>query len=112
MTKDRRRAPRVDVIHPLSGRSAERRTRISVLDLSLGGMAVRSGEAFSVDKAYQFEIALGDGSTVTVRGLVRHCRKVAPQGRGGDYVAGIAFVDDETQRALPKLGYRDPPDSQ
>jgi hypothetical protein len=93
VVEDRRRAPRVEVLGKLPGEVTSVDAPVSVREISLGGMAMESPVAFEVGARHSFQLTLGDGATVQLVGVVRHCRHVGAQA-GGHYVVGIQFLDE------------------
>jgi hypothetical protein len=95
MTHDRRRAPRIELLGRLHGHSVSLDLPVTVLEISLGGMAIQTGLPFPIGAVHAFRLTLGDESTVELNGRVMHCRNTAPADATPVYVSGIQFVEDE-----------------
>jgi hypothetical protein len=94
MTSERRRSPRIRIVDTLPGRTAGE-TPVRVRDFSLGGMAVELAVELPVGSLHDFQLQLGDGSVVDLRGRVVRCRALAAPGEPPLFSCGIQFVDDE-----------------
>jgi len=95
MTLDRRRSPRIELLGRLHGRSVSLDLPLTIIEISLGGMAIQTGLPFPVGAVHAFRLTLGDDSTVELSGRVMHCRNTAPPDTTPVYMSGIQFVDDE-----------------
>jgi hypothetical protein len=95
MTTERRRSPRIELLGRLHGHSVSLDVPVTVLEISLGGMAIQTALAFPVGAVHEFRLTLGDDSTVELRGRVMHCRNTAPAGDEPTYATGVQFVEDE-----------------
>lgn len=104
MTVDRRRAPRIELLGRLHGHSVSLDVPVTVLEISLGGMAIETGLPFPVGAVHLFRLTLGDDSTVELNGRVMHCRNVAPPDAAPTYVTGLQFVEDEPSEIGPAVG--------
>jgi hypothetical protein len=104
MNGERRRSTRIELLGKLHGHSVSLDVPVSVLEISLGGMAIQTGLPFPVGAVHAFRLTLGDESTVELHAKVMHCRSVAPAGDPPVYVTGLQFVDDEPPDAGPTLG--------
>lgn len=103
MTTDRRRSARVELLGRLHGHSVSLDLPVSVVEISLGGMAIQTGLPFPVGAVHAFRLTLGDDSTVELNGRVMHCRNVAPSGAAPVYVSGLQFVDDDPPESGPTV---------
>jgi hypothetical protein len=95
MSIDRRRTPRVEILGRLHGRVVSLDVAVTVRELSLGGLAIETDAPFPVGAVHEFNLTLGDGSTVLLQGRVMHSRNVAPSGEPAVYVTGVQFIDEE-----------------
>jgi len=95
MSSERRRAPRIAIAGKLHGSSVTFDVPITVRDFSLGGMAIETEFPFPAGAVDGFQITLGDGAIVDLRGQIKHSRpEVTPDGRTV-YVTGVEFVGDD-----------------
>jgi len=81
----------------------------SVLNISLGGLAVRTQSQLSIGRKYRFQLG-GFTEAVTLSGSVRWCRMSGTERQeGGDiipvYDAGIAFDEVLTEKAEELLAF-------
>ncbi len=101
---DRRRSLRVEILGTVQGHLVSLDVPISVRDMSLGGMAVETSFPFEVESLHGFQLELGDGSWVTLRAQVRHCRNLAAPGDQPLYVTGFEFVDERPHESATTIG--------
>ncbi len=109
---ERRRYPRLSApeIHSRPGGK-----KLEILDMSLRGMAIRTGHPFSVGGIYLFEL-VDAGKSLMVEGRICWSRRVTPPGvapeidTAPEFCTGIAFVgiqnrspDSETQASETEL---------
>ena len=93
-SRERRRAPRVDLVGQLRGELVSVDLPIVVREVSLGGMSIETAEAFEVESRHSFVLTLGDGAGVFVSGRVAYSRRVdRPQ--GAIFITGIQFLDED-----------------
>lgn len=92
---DRRRSPRVAIVGSLQGTTIPPDATVTVLDMSLGGMAIEVSVPFTVGDIHDFELTLGDGAAVVLRGRIVHSRPVAGPAPDPLYAVGVQFVDDD-----------------
>lgn len=97
MSIDRRRAPRIAIVGRLHGSSVTFDVPVLVRDFSLGGMAIQTDFQFPEGAIDTFEITLGDGSIVDLRGQVRHSRPEVTEDGRTVYVTGIEFVGEDAE---------------
>ena len=95
MSTERRRSPRVEILGRLHGLVVSLDAPVTVRDISLGGMSVETAFPFPVGARHEFQLTLGDGSTVVLVALVRHCRNRSSAGETPHYVTGFQFTDDD-----------------
>lgn len=95
MHVDRRRSPRIELVHSVRGRSVAADTPVAVREISLGGMAIETPAPFEVGAVHIFRLTLGDASTVDLPGRVMHCRLATDISDTTRYVSGVHFLDDE-----------------
>ena len=93
--QDRRRSPRVQIFGKLHGQLVAVDVPITVTEISLGGLSLETPIEFPVGIVHEFSLTLGDGSLVTVRGRVAHCRRILMQDDSQNYAVGVQFIDDE-----------------
>jgi len=97
MSSERRRAPRIAITGKLHGSSVTFDVPVTVRDFSLGGMALETEFPFPVGTVDTFQITLGDGAIVDLRGHIRHSRpEVTPDGRTV-YITGVEFAGDDVE---------------
>lgn len=104
MANERRRAPRVEILGRVSGRSFEGGGEIKVLEMSLGGMAVETPEEMPIGSRCDFRLTLGDGATIPLVGRVRHCRNTASLEETPRFVSGVEFTDEEPSEGQLQVG--------
>jgi hypothetical protein len=105
MQIDRRRSPRIELVGQLTGESQQAAGReLVVREISLGGMAIESPDAFEVGSTHVFRLTMGDGSAVELTGLIRHCRPVDAADPGSPLVIGVEFADDEPGESGERVG--------
>jgi c-di-GMP-binding flagellar brake protein YcgR len=97
VSTDRRRAARVQILGQLHGRAVTLDLAVTVTEISLGGMGILTQLPFPIGAVHDFQLTLGDGSVVTLRGRVVHCQKVS--GEGDQYLSGVQFLDDAVAEA-------------
>ena len=106
MDKERRQAPRVDILGRLHGRVVALDLPVTVREISLGGLSLETPFSFQVGTLHHFTLTLGDGSTVLMAGRVVHSRSIAPPNGAAAYLTGIQFEDapaDEGPGAVADL---------
>jgi PilZ domain len=89
---DRRRNPRIQLLGRLHGRVVALEVAVTVTEISLGGMAIETDIEFPPGAEHEFQLTLGDDSTVRLKGRVAHSQKVG--GEPARYVSGIAFIGE------------------
>jgi predicted nucleic acid-binding OB-fold protein len=89
--KDRRRAPRVDLLMELKGSIIALNAAATVLQLSTRGMTVESTTPLSPSTSHDFRLNLGH-RTLDLRTRVVHSRMVVERD-DVSYLSGLAFVD-------------------
>ena len=95
MTSERRRSARVAILGRLHGHVVSLDVPVAVSDLSLAGMAIQTPIPFIEGTVQEFELALGDNSSVVLRGQVIHSHNIAPAGAPALFLTGIQFLDDD-----------------
>jgi hypothetical protein len=96
MSHERRRSPRIELVKRLEGQSVSTGISVSVRDISLGGLSLESAAPFSTNDLHDFQLTLGDGAVMALRGRVVYSRKLTTAWSNAPlYVTGIEFVDDE-----------------
>lgn len=89
---ERRKSPRLEVMGTLHGQIVPLRIAITVREIGFGGFSIETVFPLPVDAIHDFRFTLRNGSTVTVRGRVVHCREDARES-ATIYIAGLEFVD-------------------
>ena len=89
---DRRRNPRIQLLGRLHGNVVALEVAVTVTEISLGGMAIETQIDFPRDAEHEFQLTLGDDSTVRLKGRIAHCQKLA--GDPPRYLSGIEFVEE------------------
>jgi hypothetical protein len=68
---------------------------VRVRDMSLGGMSLETSFPFSEGVVHEFQLTLGDDSTVLLRGRVLRSRSEPGPENREVFISGIQFVDEE-----------------
>ena len=76
---------------------------VTVVDLSLGGMAIETSTPLLVGAIHLFRLTLGDDSTTELAGRVTHSRNTAQAGAAPVWTAGLQFVDVDAEDAAVGL---------
>ncbi len=92
---DRRRAPRIELLSRLHGRSVSLDVPVKVIEISLGGMAIETSLPFPIGATHSFRLTLGDDSVADLAGRVMHCRNTAQAGSPEVFVTGIQFIEED-----------------
>ena len=95
MTNERRRSPRIEILGRLYGHVVSLGLPIVVVEMSLGGCAIQTAIEFPLGAVHEFNLTLGDGSSVVVRGQAVHSKNVAAEDEEPSYLTGIQFIDDD-----------------
>ena len=91
MNRERRRAPRVEVLGPLEGHVV---SPVTVREVSLGGLSFSSTAAFSIGAIHEFRLALEDGPAVLLRGrVVRSQLHPDDEDGSGLFITAVQFLD-------------------
>lgn len=88
---DRRRSPRVDLLADVQGHVVTLDERVTIRQISHGGMTVETTAPLSPRIVHDFRLSAGDRSAV-VKGRVVHSR-VRIDRDVVTYLAGVQFVD-------------------
>lgn len=104
MSSERRRSPRVAIVGHLHGVAVSVDAPVRVLDLSLGGMAIETAMAMPIGTVQEFQLTLGDGSLVLLKGRVVRSKNSALEGEPAVYLMGVQFVDDEAPAESADVG--------
>lgn len=108
MSVERRRAPRINLLHPLPGRVGRGEQPIEVRQMSVGGMLIETAAQLSPLALHEFALALDDRTVALVRGQIVHSR-YAVDGDTVTYTFGVAFAempedtDDKVRRFVAAL---------
>ena len=89
---DRRRNPRIQLLGRLHGRAVALEVAVTVTEISLGGMAIETEIEFPPGAEHEFQLTLGDDSTVRLKGRVAHTHKMA--GDTNRFLSGIEFTEE------------------
>lgn len=90
---DRRRSTRIALLDRLHGHSVSLDVPVTVVQLSLGGMAIETATPLRAGVVHLFRLTLGDDSTTELAGRVMHSRNTAPAGATPMFTTGIQFED-------------------
>lgn len=93
---DRRRAPRIALLGELHGRLVALDVPVEVLNLSVGGLLLRTPFRIAVGAVHDFNLTLGDESSVVLRGRAKHCHEAQGPDGSPTYEVGFAFIDDDS----------------
>ncbi len=104
MAGDRRRSARVAILGRLHGNVVSLDVPVAVNDLSLAGMAIQTPIPFTEGSVQEFELALGDNSSVVLRGQVIHSHNIAPSGAPALFLTGIQFLDEDEPAERSSVG--------
>ena len=86
----RRSTPRISAEGKLDVRVVDVATTVSIKDISFGGVALSSPEAFRAGDQHRLIFTTKTGVTIEVPAVVAHCRGVDE----GGYVSGWQFVTE------------------
>jgi hypothetical protein len=92
--RERRSAPRVNLVGQLHGELVPVDVPISVREISLGGMSIETAATFQEHSHHDFMLTLGDGAAVFVKGRVAYSRRDDRPG-GAVFITGIQFLDQD-----------------
>jgi hypothetical protein len=92
LSTDRRRHTRIQLLGRLYGSLPAVEVSVTVVEISLGGMAIETALELPVNTEHEFLLTLGDGSTVRLAGRVAHSHKASED--PPRYLSGIEFVDE------------------
>ena len=71
--RDRRRAPRIEVLSQFHGQSVTLGVPVTLLDISLGGFRIETSVVFPLGAIHEFRFTLADSKAIEVRARVLHC---------------------------------------
>ena len=101
--RDRRRAPRIEVLSQFHGHSVTLGVPVTLLDISLGGFRIETSVVFPLGAIHEFRFTLADGTAIEVRARVLHCGiHTTPRGLLR-YSAGLEFVSGPANVAHPDV---------
>jgi len=102
--RERRKAPRIEMLGQIFGQVLSVDTPVTVLDLSTGGFSVETACAFRAGSQHQFRFALEHGASLIVTAEVVHCRRrTAPSGKDL-FVTGLKFLENpDTSAAVAHI---------
>jgi len=104
MSHERRRSPRVAILGRVHGHVATLDVKVTVRDMSLGGLSMETAFAFPVGAVHEFRLLLGDGASVELRGRVVHSSEATTPAGGRVYVTGVQFIDDDAADGAGTVG--------
>jgi PilZ domain-containing protein len=87
-----RRTPRIQLLGRLHGSVVALEVSVTVTEISLGGMAIETEIEFPRGAEHEFQLTLGDESTVRLKGRVAHSQKLS--GDSPRFLSGIEFVEE------------------
>ena len=100
MSKERRRAPRIEVLGRLHGHLVSLDMPVTVREISLVGLSFSAPMPFPIGAEHEFRLTLGDGSVVMLKGrVVRSEDRPSVDGQPPTYVTGVQFAEEEAQAA-------------
>lgn len=81
----------MQILGQLHGRVVTLELAVTVTEISLGGMAIKTDLAFPIGAVHEFQLTLGDNSLVVLKGRVAHCQRV---GDTNEFLSGVQFIDE------------------
>jgi hypothetical protein len=100
--RERRRAPRVEILGEIAGEFVTGDSPVTVLDLSPGGFSIETPIPLSIEDTHEFRFAVRDGISVFVLAKVVH-RRPSPR-KPGTYVVGFEFLDVSKKAKADRAG--------
>lgn len=100
MAHERRRSPRIEILDRVQGHLVALDRAIAVRDFSLHGMSIATSFPMQADSLHEFQLTLGDGSTVVLSGRIRRVLENMQDGVAS-YVCGVEFVDEPADGDRP-----------
>ncbi|MEZ5319318.1 MAG: PilZ domain-containing protein [Vicinamibacterales bacterium] len=94
MADERRRSARVRIVGEVHGRAVSVDQPVTVREISLGGLSLRTSFPFEVGTTHDIRLTLGDGAAVALRARVVHSRAV-DQGPAAAYETGFEFLAED-----------------
>jgi hypothetical protein len=92
--RDRRRTPRIEISGQVHGEIVSLGVPVHVLEIGLGGCGIVTACTLPLNTVQELLFTLVDGTSVSIRARVAHCRpRLAPDSPSG-YVTGLEFVDE------------------
>ena len=92
---ERRRYPRVEVVGAVQNQTAAPDVLPVLTDLSMGGFAMRSSDAFPIGTLYDFRLTPAGGTPISIAARIVHSLRVTPlAGSPHYYLSGAEFVGD------------------
>ena len=101
--RDRRRAPRIEVLSHFHGHSVTLGVPVTLLDISLGGFRIETSVVFPLGAIHEFRFTLADSTVIEVRARVLHCGIHTDQRGVLRYSAGLEFVGGPANVAPPDV---------
>jgi len=93
LRSDRRHSPRLQVLGQLHGHVVPLGLAVDVVDISLGGLSIKSAVTFPIGAVHRFRLTLGDGAAVDVNARAAYCRLDELATGEPRYLTGFAFVE-------------------
>jgi PilZ domain len=101
--RDRRRAPRIEVLSHFHGQSVTLGVPVTLLDISLGGFRIETSVVFPLGAIHEFRFTMSDGKAVEVRARVLHCGILSSARGVLRYSAGLEFVNGPANVGHPDV---------
>jgi hypothetical protein len=101
--RDRRRAPRIEVLSQFHGHSVTLGVPVTLLDISLGGFRIETSVVFPLGAVHAFRFTMADGKAIEVRARVLHCGILSSTRGVLRYSAGLEFVNGPASAGQPEV---------
>jgi len=101
--RDRRRAPRIEVLSQFHGHAVTLGVPVTLLDISMGGFRIETSVVFPLGAIHEFRFTLSDGDTIEIRARVLHCGMHTTSRGVLRYSAGLEFVDGPANVTRPDV---------
>jgi hypothetical protein len=94
---ERRSSPRLDASNLVRGELASVRMKVTVAEIGLGGFSVITDFPLDPGALYRFRFSrdLADDAPARVRARAVYSRRVSAEGTPGQWVTGLAFVNEK-----------------
>jgi hypothetical protein len=91
-TEERRRSPRVELLHHIRGYLCPHDVPITLLNVSRGGFLIRAPITYPIGYVHQFRFTVPDRPAVEVRGRIVHTLHATTDGQPS-FIIGLEFED-------------------